>query len=153
MVDEKLIEAGFGPLPEAPKPVGTYVPVVLSGNLLFVSGQIPLRDGKLVATGKLGNGVTIEQGQKAAAQCIINALAIAKAQLHGDWSRLVRVVRLGVFVQSADNFSDQAKVANGASELLVKILGESGRHARAAVGTNSLPLNAAVEIETVFEIR
>jgi len=153
MVDAKLIELGFGPLPQAPQPVGAYVPAVSSGNLLFISGQLPLRDGKLIATGKLGEGVTIEQGQKAAAQCIINALANVQAQLNGDWSRLVRVVRLGVFVQSADNFTDHAKVANGASELLAKLFSDSGRHIRAAVGTNSLPLNAAVEIETVFEIR
>ena len=142
-LENRLAAAGWK-LPTPPKPVAAYVPAVRSGNLLFISGQLPFADGQLLATGKVGAAVSIERGQHAAAQCVVNALAIAKAELAGDWSRLVRVVRLGVFVQCDDGFADQPKVANGASELLEKILGEAGRHARAAVGTNALPMNAAV---------
>jgi enamine deaminase RidA (YjgF/YER057c/UK114 family) len=150
-VTKKLAELGWT-LPPAPKPIAAYLPATRSGKLLFVSGQLPMRDGKLLAAGKVPSAVSPEAAQKAAAQCAVNALAIVIAEL-GDWEQLVRVVRIGVFVQSDDNFHDQAKVANGASELLQQIFGESGRHARAAVGTNALPLDAAVEIEFVFETR
>ena len=150
-IAQKLGELGWA-LPAAPKPIAAYVPAVRSGILLFVSGQLPMRDGKLLATGKVPSAVSIELAQKAAAQCAVNALAIVLAEL-GDWQKLSRVVRVGVFVQSDADFGDQAKVANGASELLQQVLGDSGRHARAAVGTNALPLNAAVEVEFLFETR
>ncbi len=147
---QKLKDLGHA-LPAPPKPIAAYVPCVRSGRLLFISGQLPLRDGALIATGKAPADVSIEAAQSAAAQCVVNALAIAGAELGGDFSRVARVVRLGVFVQSADGFAGQAKIANGASELLQQLFGEAGRHARAAVGVNALPLNATVEVEMILE--
>ncbi len=149
---KKLTELGWA-LPEAPKPVGAYVPAIRTGNLLFISGQLPLWSGKLVAEGRVPSAVTVALAQRAAAQCAVNALAIVGGELGGEWDRLVRVVRIGVFVQCEAGFCDHAKVANGASELLQAVFGDSGRHARAAVGANSLPLNASVEAEFLFEIR
>ena len=151
-IAKKLADLGWA-LPEAPKPVGAYVPAVATGNLLFISGQLPTWSGKLIAEGKVPSAVTVELAQKAAAQCAVNALAIAGGALGGEWDRLVRVVRVGVFVQCETGFRDHAKIANGASELLQAVLGEAGRHARAAVGVCALPLNAAVEAEFLFEIR
>jgi enamine deaminase RidA (YjgF/YER057c/UK114 family) len=148
----KLQELGWT-LPTPPKPIAAYVPCVRCGDLLFVSGQLPWRDGKLLTTGKVPSAVSIEQGQLAAAQCAVHGLAVAGGELAGDWDRLVRVVRVGVFVQSENDFAEQAKVANGASDLLQQVLGETGRHARAAVGVNALPLNASVEVEFLFQIR
>jgi enamine deaminase RidA (YjgF/YER057c/UK114 family) len=139
-------------LHEAPKPIAAYVPCVRTGNLVFVSGQLPLTGKSLLATGKVPSACPVDQAQSAAAQCVLNALAILKAELGGDLSRIQRVVRIGVFVQSDDDFSQQPQVANGASELLEKLLGDAGRHARAAVGVNALPLNASVEIEFLFEV-
>ncbi|HEX8322399.1 MAG TPA: RidA family protein [Tepidisphaeraceae bacterium] len=138
-------------LPEATKPVASYVPVRRAGNLLFVSGQLPLLNGQMLATGKVPSAVSIDQATAAARQCVLNALAAAKAEL-GGLSRLQAVVRIGVFVQSDDTFAEQHKVANGASDLLVELFGHAGRHARAAVGVNALPLNAAVEVEFIFAV-
>jgi len=151
-ITSKLADLGWL-LPESPKPVGAYVPAVVTGNLLFVSGQLPFWNGKLLAEGKVPTDVNLETAQKAAAQCAVNALAIVGAELNGNWDRLVRVVRIGVFVQCESAFHDQAKVANGASELLRDVMGDAGRHARAAVGANTLPLNSAVEVEFLFEIK
>jgi enamine deaminase RidA (YjgF/YER057c/UK114 family) len=148
----KLAELGWK-MPEPPRPVGAYLPAVVSGNLIFVSGQLPMSGGKLLAEGPVPSAVSVESAQKAAAQCVVNALAIVGAELAGKWERIVRVVRIGVFVQSDRDFRDQAKVANGASELLQAIFADAGRHARAAVGAAALPLNASVEIEFIFEIR
>ena len=139
-------------LPTPPTPVAAYVPAVRSGNLLFVSGQLPLKDGQLLATGKVPSAVALEAAQRAARQCVLNAIAILGAEVGGDFTKLKRVVRIGVFVQSDDTFAEQHKVANGASEFLQQVFGEQGRHARAAVGVNALPLNAAVEVECVFEL-
>jgi enamine deaminase RidA (YjgF/YER057c/UK114 family) len=138
--------------PEPPRPVASYVRAVRTGNLLFVSGQLPLRDGALLRTGKVPSKVSVADAQTAAAQCALNALAIVRVELGGDLTKLVRVVRLGVFVQCDEGFADQAKVANGASDLLVSLLGEKGRHARAAVGTHALPLDAPVEVEMIVEV-
>lgn len=149
-IDRRLADLGLT-WPVPPKPVGAYLPAVRSGNWLVVSGQLPFRNGELLATGRVPSGLTLEQAQAAAAQCALNALGIVRAELNGDWSRLVRVVRLGVFVASDDTFTEQAKVANGASELVAKLLGEAGRHARAAVGVNALPLGASVEVELLVE--
>ena len=151
-VVRRLEEEGYY-LPEPPKPVAAYVPGVLAGDLLFVSGQLPFTGDTLLATGKCPTDVTLDQAQEAAVQCLLNGLAVLNAEIGGDWDRLVRVVRLGVFVQSADDFFQQPLVANGASEVCVEVFGERGRHARAAVGVNALPLNAAVEVECVFQIR
>lgn len=139
-------------LPPVPTPVASYITGTRVGNLALCSGQLPLAEGKLIATGKVGADLTLEQAQRAARQCGLNALAVA-AQVAGGIDRLARIVRLAVFVNSAPGFTDQPKVANGASDLMVEIFGEAGRHVRAAVGVNELPLNAAVEVELQAEVR
>lgn len=139
-------------LPEAPKPVAAYVPAVKTGNLVYVSGQIPFRDGKLLATGPVPSQTSLNEAQEAAKQCVLNGLAILADTLDGDLDRIRRIVKLGVFVFSDPDFTDQPKIANGASELLQAIFGESGRHARAAVGSVALPLGASVEVEMIVEI-
>lgn len=151
-IESKLAELGLV-LPAAPKPVAAYVPCVRTGNLVVVSGQLPFAAGQLLAVGRVPSVVDLDQAQECARQCVLNGLAILKAELEGDWSRLVRVVRVGAFVQSDDGYGGQPQVANGASELLGKILGDAGKHARAAVGVNALPLDAPVEIEFMFEIK
>lgn len=150
-LESKLAELQLT-LPTPPKPVASYVPTVRTGNLVFVSGQLPMRDGQLLAVGKVPSQASIESAQQAARQCVLNALAAVKHELGGDLSKIRRVVRVGVFVQSDDTFDGQPKVANGASDLLQQLLGAAGQHARAAVGVNALPLNAAVEIEFTFEV-
>jgi enamine deaminase RidA (YjgF/YER057c/UK114 family) len=150
-VEQKLASLGIT-LPEAPTPVANYVPFVRSGNLLFVSGQVCFgADGKLAAKGKLGADVTIEQGAAAARACAINLLAQVRAAL-GDLDKVTRVVRLGGFVNSAPDFLDGPKVLNGASDLMVEVFADKGRHARTTVGVSSLPADAAVEVEAVFEV-
>lgn len=146
----RLTELGLT-LPPPPKPVAAYIPTRLIGNLLFVSGQIPLKDGALMATGIVPRDVPIETAQECARQCVLNGLAAASAAL-GSLSRIASVVRVGCFVACDDSFTDHPKVANGASELLVEIFGERGRHARAAVGAPSLPLGTPVEVEFLFEV-
>jgi enamine deaminase RidA (YjgF/YER057c/UK114 family) len=150
-IEQKL--AGLGiTLHEPAAPVANYVGFVRTGNLLFVSGQVCVDpQGKLIAKGKLGGGVTVEQGNAAARGCAINLLAQIKAAL-GDLDKVVRVVRLGGFVNSAPDFLDGPKVLNGASDLMVAVFGDLGRHARAAVGMNGLPGGVAVEVEATFEI-
>jgi enamine deaminase RidA (YjgF/YER057c/UK114 family) len=145
--------AGLGiTLPTPASPIANYVPFVLSGKLLTVSGQICFgADGKMVAAGQLGGSVSIENGQKAARACAINLLAQVKAAL-GDLDKVARVVRLGGFINSAPGFTDGAKVMNGASDLMVEAFGDKGRHARATVGVAALPANAAVEVEGMFEV-
>ena len=149
--EARLKELGLT-LPPAPRPVGAYVPCVRTGELLFVSGQLPMRDAVLTARGKVGSAVTVDQGVKAARTAGLNALAQV-ASMAGGLANVVQIVRVGVFVNSAPGFTDQAKVANGVSDLLVSIFGEQGRHARAAVGVNELPLDAPVEVELVVQIR
>lgn len=139
-------------LPVPPAAVANYVPYVISGNLVFVSGQLPLENGKIAVTGKLGESVSIEDGIRAARLCAINLLAQAQAAGGGDIERVRRLVRLSAFVASTPAFIDQPKVVNGASNLMVEVLGDAGRHARAAVGVAALPLDAAVEIEGIFEL-
>ncbi|MFK5924034.1 MAG: RidA family protein [Verrucomicrobiota bacterium] len=150
-IESKLEQLGLS-LPEAPKPVAAYIPAVTSGKQVIVSGQLPMQNGELISTGKIPSQVSIEDAQAAARQCVLNALAVLKAELQGDLSRLVRVLRIGAFVQSDDDFYGQPQVANGASEFLLELLGDAGRHARAAVGVNALPLNASVEVEFTFEV-
>lgn len=149
MIDRKLAELGLS-LPEAAAPVAAYVPTVLAGNLLHVSGQLPFRDGKLV-TGRLGENVSVEDGQDAARRCALMLIAQVKAAL-GDLARVKRIVKLGVFVNSHGDFTDQPKVANGASELMVTLFGDAGKHARSAVGVPVLPLGAAVEVDAIIEV-
>lgn len=150
--EQQLESLGLS-LPPAPKPVASYVPAVRSGNLVFVSGQLPMKDGQLLATGPVPSRCSLEAAQAAARQCVLNGLAVLGDQLGGDFSRVVRVVRVGAFVQSDDGWTEQPKVANGGSELLQQLFGDAGRHARAAVGTNALPLGASVEIELLVEVR
>ncbi len=148
--DEKLQSLGLA-LPPAPKPVGSYVPCVRTGNLVFVSGQLPLRDGKVQYAGKVPTDVPPADAALAARTAVLNALAIV-ADAAGGLANIRRIVRLGVFVNSAAGFTEQPKVANGASDLLAEVFGEAGRHARAALGVNELPLNAAVELELLVEV-
>lgn len=150
-VEAKLAELGIV-LPTPAAPIANYVGFVRTGSLLVVSGQICLgADGKLVAKGKLGDNVSVEDGQKAARACAINLLAQVKVAL-GDLDKLVRVVRLGGFINSTPTFLDGPKVMNGASDLMVEALGDKGRHARTTVGVASLPVDAAVEVEGLFEV-
>lgn len=137
-------------LPEAAAPAANYLPYTISGNQLFISGQLPLLDGALTTKGQLGHSVTVEQGIEAAETCAINILAQAKAAL-GDLSRIKQIIKISGFVSSTPDFNEQHLVINGASNLLAEILGDAGKHARAAVGMSSLPLNAAVEIDAIIE--
>jgi len=149
--EKKLQELGIT-LAKPAAPIANYVPFVRSGNLLHVSGQLCFGgDGKLVAKGQLGGGVAIEDGQQAARACAINLLAQVKAAL-GDLDNVTRVVRLGGFINSAPGFADGPKVMNGASDLMVEVFGDKGRHARSTVGVSALPADAAVEVEGTFEI-
>jgi len=148
-IDRTLEELGLV-LPEAAAPVAAYVPVVEVGNVVHLSGQLPFKDGQLV-TGRLGDGVSLEEGQEAAKLCGLMIVAQLKKHL-GDLSRVKRIVKLGVFVNSHGDFTDQPKVANGASELMVALFGDAGRPARSAVGVPVLPLGAAVEIDAIVEI-
>ncbi|MCA2011431.1 RidA family protein [Pararhodobacter sp. CCB-MM2] len=149
-IDARLAELGHT-LPDAPAPAANYVPWVISGNQVFVSGQVSQNAGGLIK-GKLGADLSTEQGAEAAQACALSLLAQCKAALGGDWSKLKRVVKLTGFVNCTPDFHDQPKVINGASDFLVTVLGDAGRHARSAVGAPSLPLGVAVEIEAIFEL-
>lgn len=149
-IDDRLNALGIV-LPAAAAPAANYVPYSTSGNMLFTSGQLPLSKGKLVATGLLGRDLDTAAGREAAKACAINVLAQAKAAT-GDLGRIRKLVKITVFVASTPDFTEQHLVANGASDLLVEVLGDAGKHARSAIGTASLPLNAPVEVEAVFEI-
>lgn len=149
-IDQRLNELGFA-LPAAPAPAAAYVPYVLSGGVVYVSGQISQGPNGLIK-GKLGEDMSTEQGAEAARACALSLLAQLRAACGGDFGRLRRVVKLTGFVNSTPDFTEQPKVINGASELLVEVLGETGWHARSAVGVASLPLGVAVEIEALFEI-
>ena len=148
--ENRLQELGLA-LPVPPKPVATYIPAVRTGNLLFLSGVLPSRDGQLVMTGKLGQTLSIEQGIEAARIAVLNALAIVKAEA-GSLDRVKRIVKMVGHIASASGFTDQPQVLNGASDLLVEIFGDAGRHARVAVGAAELPRQAPVEIELIVEI-
>lgn len=150
-IEARLAELGLT-LPEPAKPVASYVPTVRTGNLVFCSGQLPFLKGQLIAIGPVPTAVDVPTAQAAARQCVLNGLAALRAELGGDLSKLVRVVRIGVFVQSVDGFKEQPQVGNGASDLLVDILGDRGKHARTSVSVNALPLNASVEVEFLFEV-
>ncbi len=149
-IEARLAELGET-LPDAPAPAANYVPYVQVGDLLHVSGQISMKDGALI-TGKLGADLDVEAGAAAARACALSLLAQVKAACGGDLSRLQRVVKLTGFVNSTPEFTDQPKVINGASDALVEILGEAGRHARSAVSAAALPLGVAVEVEGIFQI-
>lgn len=150
-IEGRLKELGIV-LPQAAAPAANYVPYVISGNLLYLSGQLPMENGKIAVTGHLGGDVDVAGGQRAAELCAINILAQAKAALGGDLGRIKRLIKLNGFVASVPEFVEQHLVINGASNLLANVLGEAGKHARAAVGMAALPLNAAVEIDAILEI-
>lgn len=148
-IAERLAELGLE-LPPVVKPVAAYVPAVVSGNLVFTAGQLPMLNGSLLATGKFGAGLTAEQGAPLAQQCALNALAAVESVI-GSLDRVTRIVKVVVFVASAPEFTSQPAVANGASLVLGEIFGEAGQHARSAVGVPVLPLDAPVEVELVVE--
>jgi len=148
--EERLAELGLT-VPEVAKPVAAYVPALRSGNYVFTSGQLPMRSGEMIATGKVGAGVTEEEAYACAQQCALNAIAAINAEL-GDLSLVKQVVKVVVFVASSPEFTGQPKVANGASELFGNVFGEAGVHARSAVGVAALPLDAPVEVEVMVEV-
>jgi enamine deaminase RidA (YjgF/YER057c/UK114 family) len=149
--EKNLRELGIS-LPKPPAPIANYVPFVRTGNLLTVSGQVCFDgDGKLVASGRVGDAVSIDDGQNAARACAINLLAQVKVAI-GDLDKVVRVIRLGGFINSAPGFGDGPKVMNGASDLMVAVFGDKGKHARSTVGVAALPADAAVEVEALFEV-
>lgn len=149
-IEARIAELGRE-LPEAPKPVAAYIPAVVSGRQVFTSGQLPMRGGELIATGKVGAEVSVETATECAAQCAINALAAIKGQI-GSLDKITRVVKVVGFVASTPDFTGQPGVMNGASTLLQEIFGERGVHARSAVGVAALPLDAPVEVELVVEV-
>ncbi|MEU8225107.1 RidA family protein [Kribbella sp. NPDC048915] len=148
--EEKLAELGLK-LPEVAKPVAAYVPALRTGNLVYTSGQLPLREGALIATGKVGAAVTPEVAAECAQQCALNALAAVKAEI-GDLASVQRIVKAVAFIASTPDFTGQPQVANGASELFGQVFGDAGQHARSAVGVPVLPLDAPVEIELIVEV-
>lgn len=150
-ISKRLEDLGIT-LPVAAAPAANYVPYVISGNTLYLSGQLPMEGGKVAVTGIVGKDVELDAARRAAELCAINILAQASAALGGDLSRVKRLIKISGFVASAQDFTSQHLVINGASDLLVNVLGEAGKHARAAVGMASLPLNASVEIDAILEI-
>jgi enamine deaminase RidA (YjgF/YER057c/UK114 family) len=148
--EERLAELGLS-VPEVAKPVAAYVPAVRTGNYVYTSGQLPMRDGQLVATGKVGGAVTAEEAKDCAQLCALNAIAAVRAEI-GELSAVKRVVKVVAFVASTPDFTGQPGVANGASELFGKVFGDAGAHARSAVGVPVLPLDAPVEVELVVEV-
>ncbi|MFI6321447.1 RidA family protein [Nonomuraea sp. NPDC050556] len=148
--EERLAELGLT-LPEVVPPLAAYTPAVRTGNLVYTSGQVPMVDGKLAATGKVGGEITLEQGAELARICALNALAAVKSNV-GDLAKITRIVKVVVFVASTPDFTSQPAVGNGASELLRDVLGDLGVHARSAVGVASLPLDAPVEVELIAEV-
>ncbi|MGH6813894.1 MAG: RidA family protein [Rhizomicrobium sp.] len=150
-IDGRLKELGIA-LPQPPAPVASYVPYVVTGKLVFVSGQVTMEAGALKYVGTVGKDVTLEDGKAAARLCAINVLAQAKAACGGDLDRVARCVKVTVFVNAVPGFTQHPEIANGASDLFVEVLGDAGKHARAAVGAGSLPRNVACEVEAVFEL-
>ena len=150
MIEKTLKDLGIS-IPNAPKPAGSYVPIVLTGKLAFVSGQIPIKDGQVVYQGKVGDTQSIDDAQEAAKLCVINGLAQIEAYC-GTLDNLEKIIKISGFVNSTKDFTEHPKVINAASDLLMKIFDEKGRHSRIAIGVSSLPLNATVEIDMVVEI-
>jgi enamine deaminase RidA (YjgF/YER057c/UK114 family) len=149
MIEQKLFDLGIE-IHEAPKPLASYIPATKVGNLIFTAGQIPLKEGALVYEGKVGSDITLEEGVKAAALCTINCLSVIKSEI-GSLDNIKRIIKVTVFVNSAEGFTDQPKVANGASDLLVSVFGDAGKHVRSAVGVSELPIDSSVEIEMIVE--
>lgn len=150
-INETLQELGLE-LPSAAAPAANYVPYVISGKHIFISGQIPFLNGQAMHQGRVGDDMSVEQGAEAARACALNILAQANAAVDGDFSKVKRLVKLGAFVKSVADFKDQPEVVNGASDLMVAVLGDAGRHARFAVSAADLPRGVAVEIDAIFEL-
>ena len=151
-MNERFKELGLV-IPDMSPPVANYVPYIVHDNLVYISGQPPVINGKVTHSGKVGVDCTLEEGQEAARVCCINIIAALKHAIGGDWSRFDRVIKVGGFVNCADGYSQHPQVINGCSDMLVEVFGERGRHARFAVGSNSLPLNIAVEIDAIIAIK
>ena len=151
VIDQRLAELGIE-LPRAAAPAANYVPFVVSGKHVFVAGQIPVESGNIMYRGRLGDGMTVDDGYQAARLCALNIIAQVREACGGNLDRVVRCVKLGGFVNSTPDFTDQPKVLNGASDLMIEVFDEKGRHARFAVGAPALPLGVAVEVDAVFEI-
>jgi len=152
LFEENIKNLGLN-IPELPKALANYVPYKLVGNTIYISGQAPAQNGEIIYRGKVGSDITVEDGIEAAKLCVINIIAAVKKGLDGDWDKLDSFVKLTGYVNCQDNFTDQPKVINGASDMLVDIFGEQGRHARVAVGSNALPLGIAVEIDAIVQLK
>ncbi len=152
VIAARLKELGIT-LPKPPTPVASYVPFTISGNLVFISGQVPLADGALKYVGKLGVDFSVEMGQAAAQLCAINVLSVLRMACDGHLGRVVRCLRVGVFVNAAPDYTQHPEVGNGASDLIAAVFGDAGKHARAAIGVGSLPRGVAVEVDAIFEIK
>ena len=152
LFDENIKNLGLN-IPDLPKALANYVPFKIIGKTIYISGQAPVENGELVYKGKVGSDISIEEGIEAAKLCVINIIAALKTGLEGDWDKLDSFVKLTGFVNCQDNFTDQPKIINGASDMLVEIFGDQGRHARVAVGSNALPLGIAVEIDAIVQLK
>ena len=150
--EENIKQLGIE-IPDMPNALANYVPYKLSDSIVYVSGQAPVMNGKLIYKGKVGNDISIEDGIKAAELCCINIISVLKKSINGDWNKLDNFLKLGGFVNCNRDFVDQPQIINGASDLLVKIFGEQGKHSRFAVGSNSLPMNISVEIDAIIKIK
>ena len=152
LFEENIKNLGLN-IPNLPKALANYVPYKVVGKTMYISGQAPLHKGELIYKGKVGSDISIEDGIEAAKLCVINIIAALKTGLEGDWNKLDCFVKLTGFVNCQDNFTDQPKIINGASDMLVEIFGDQGRHARVAVGSNALPLGIAVEIDAIVQLK
>ena len=152
LFDENIKNLGLN-IPDLPKALANYVPYKIIDKTIYISGQAPVQNGELIYKGKVGSDISIEEGIEAAKLCVINIIAALKTGLDGDWDKLDSFVKLTGFVNCQDNFTDQPKIINGASDMLVEIFGDQGRHARVAVGSNALPLGIAVEIDAIVQIK
>ena len=150
--EENIKNLGLN-IPELPKALANYVPYKIVGKTMYISGQAPLKNGELVYKGKVGSDISVEDGIEAARLCVINIIAAVKTGLEGDWSKLDSFVKLTGYVNCHDTFTDQPKIINGASDMLVEIFGDQGRHSRVAVGSNALPLGIAVEIDAIVQLK
>lgn len=152
MFEENIKQLGIE-IPDMPAALANYVPFKVSDSIVYVSGQAPVKNGELIYKGKVGKDISIDEGIKAAELCCVNIIAALKKSINGDWNRLETFLKLGGFVNCNNDFYDQPKIINGASDLLVNIFGEQGKHARFAVGSNSLPMNISVEIDAIIKIK
>ncbi len=152
LFDENIKNLGLN-IPDLPKALANYVPYKIIGKTIYISGQAPVQNGELIYKGKVGSDISIEEGIEAAKLCVINIIAALKTGLEGDWDKLDSFVKLTGYVNCQDNFTEQPKIINGASDMLVEIFGNQGRHARVAVGSNALPLGIAVEIDAIVQLK